>query len=70
MNMSESIMAPELCNCVLESNLKQLSMLLKGGADPNASDYDKRAPLHIAAADGNFPAVGGGLNNLLNNDIY
>ncbi len=33
------------------------SRLLAAGADANACDYDARCALHIAAAEGNLPAV-------------
>ena len=34
-----------------------MARLLKAGADVNAGDYDKRTPLHIAAAEVNLTAV-------------
>ena len=34
-----------------------MGRLMKAGADVNAGDYDKRRPLHIAAAEINLPAV-------------
>ena len=46
-----------LCKVVFEGSMEQLRLLLKAGADPNAIDYDKQTALHIAAADGNVPAV-------------
>lgn len=50
-------MAGLLCNAVFEGDLKLLRRLLHAGADPNEGDYDGRTPLHIAAAEGNVPAV-------------
>lgn len=45
----------------------QCSRLLLAGAEADACDYDQRTALHIAAAEGNLPAVkvlveGGGAN--------
>ena len=37
-----------------------MGRLMKAGADVNAGDYDKRRPLHIAAAEINLPAVRAG----------
>ena len=34
-----------------------MGRLMRAGADVNAGDYDKRRPLHIAAAEINLPAV-------------
>ena len=42
----------------LQGDLKLMARLLKAGADVNAGDYDKRTPLHIAAAEVNLTAVG------------
>jgi hypothetical protein len=55
--MSEVRQAALLCSAVSEGDLQLLKRLLAAGANPNAGDYDKRRPLHIAAADGNLPAV-------------
>lgn len=52
--------ASALCTAVHEGDMPLLRRLLRAGADPNAGDYDKRTALHIAAADGNLPAVRGG----------
>jgi ankyrin repeat protein len=57
MQMSEVRQAALLCSAVSEGDLQLLKRLLAAGANPNAGDYDKRRPLHIAAADGNLPAV-------------
>jgi ankyrin repeat protein len=54
---SEVRQAALLCSAVSEGDLQLLKRLLAAGANPNAGDYDKRRPLHIAAADGNLPAV-------------
>ena len=46
-----------LCTVVHESDLKLLRRLLRAGANPNAGDYDGRTALHVAASEGNLPAV-------------
>lgn len=50
-------MAAHLCTAVYEGDMRLLVSLVKAGANLNASDYDKRTSLHIAAADGNLPMV-------------
>ena len=34
-----------------------MRLLLTGGCDPNAADYDKRTCLHLAASTGNLHIV-------------
>jgi glutaminase len=46
-----------LCLASHYNDLPWLNMLLEAGADANGCDYDKRTPLHIAAADGHLKAV-------------
>eukprot|EP01094_Clydonella_sp_ATCC50884_P003087 TRINITY_DN1237_c0_g1_i1.p1 TRINITY_DN1237_c0_g1~~TRINITY_DN1237_c0_g1_i1.p1 ORF type:complete len:700 (+),score=298.04 TRINITY_DN1237_c0_g1_i1:87-2186(+) len=43
----------ELCRRVLEGDMDGLSALVRGGADVNAVDYDRRSALHVAACAGN-----------------
>jgi ankyrin repeat protein/CRP-like cAMP-binding protein len=50
-------MAILLCSTVYNGDLKLLRRLLRAGADVDAVDYDGRTALHIAAAEGNVPAV-------------
>jgi hypothetical protein len=49
--------AAYLCTAVYDGDSLKLRRLLHAGANANAADYDKRTALHIAAADGNLPAV-------------
>jgi hypothetical protein len=46
-----------LCGAVSRGDMPQLGNLLRAGADANAADYDRRTPLHVAAAESNLPAV-------------
>lgn len=55
--MPHVMTAAHLCTAVFEGDMPLLRRLLHAGASPNAGDYDKRTALHIAAADGNLPAV-------------
>lgn len=54
--------AQALCGAVSRGDTVQLKHLLQAGADPNAADYDRRTPLHVAAAESNLPAVRARLN--------
>lgn len=49
--------AHEMCAAITRGDIITLRNLLRCNADPNSLDYDRRAPLHIAAADGNLQAV-------------
>lgn len=42
---------------VVDGELALLRRYLTAGADPNWGDYDGRAPLHVAAAEGSVVAV-------------
>jgi hypothetical protein len=55
--MSPIVTASQLCTAVYDGDMPLLRRLLRAGANPDAGDYDKRTPLHIAAAEGNLPAV-------------
>ncbi|KAL4435944.1 hypothetical protein ABPG77_000706 [Micractinium sp. CCAP 211/92] len=46
-----------LCNCVFGGEFGLLKRLLRAGAHVDQGDYDLRTALHIAAAEGNLPAV-------------
>lgn len=52
-----ALQAALLCKCVFEGKIDMLKSLLRAGANSNSIDYDKQTALHIAAADGNLPAV-------------
>ena len=54
----ESASPLQCSSFLLQGDLKLMARLLKAGADVNAGDYDKRTPLHIAAAEINLTAVG------------
>lgn len=54
-----------LCNAVNSGDLQLLRRLLEAGYRADAADYDKRTPLHVAAAQGNLAAVSPGLMLLL-----
>lgn len=57
--------AQAMCSAITRGDIITLRNLLRCNADPNSLDYDKRAPLHIAAAEGNLQAVSGmGLSEL------
>lgn len=58
--MTPVMTASALCTAVYDGDMPLLRRLLHAGANPNAGDYDKRTALHIAAADGNLPAVSKG----------
>lgn len=55
--MDGIMVAAQMCECVYKRRLPMLARLLKAGADPDAADYDSRAALHIAAAEGFLDAV-------------
>lgn len=44
--------AVTLCTAVSDGNIKAVELLLDNGIDPNVWDYDMRAPVHIAAVEG------------------
>ena len=41
-----------LCDAAGNGNLDFVRQLIKAGCDPSRGDYDRRTPLHIAAANG------------------
>ena len=45
--------ASDLCAAAQKGDLDTIKKLLDYGADVNATDYEKRKPLHLAAAEGN-----------------
>ncbi|KIY93007.1 ankyrin 2,3/unc44-like protein [Monoraphidium neglectum] len=57
LGMEPVMLAAYLCKIVFEGKIDELRRVLRARADPNAVDYDKQSPLHIAAAEGNLPAA-------------
>jgi ankyrin repeat protein len=55
--LAESKAASMLCQAVFDGDIMLLRRLLWAGIHANASDYDKRAAVHIAAAEGNVSAL-------------
>lgn len=51
------LLGQELCNCVVKNDIETLKLWLRAGADPNASDYDKRTALHLSASEGNIKLI-------------
>eukprot|EP01104_Vermistella_antarctica_P005953 TRINITY_DN16698_c0_g2_i1.p1 TRINITY_DN16698_c0_g2~~TRINITY_DN16698_c0_g2_i1.p1 ORF type:complete len:506 (+),score=125.20 TRINITY_DN16698_c0_g2_i1:38-1519(+) len=49
---TNNAMATRFCRTASIGTLPGIEQMLKIGADPNEGDYDKRTPLHIAAAEG------------------
>jgi lysophospholipase len=63
----QSIMLPMiLCSTAGQGNVVNLAELLRYGANPNATDYDNRSPLHLACSEGHHDAakilIGSGAN--------
>mmetsp|Transcript_53075 Transcript_53075/g.149537 ORF Transcript_53075/g.149537 Transcript_53075/m.149537 type:complete len:383 (-) Transcript_53075:112-1260(-) len=56
--------ATYLCNAASTGDLHRLRKLVARGADINAADYDGRAALHLAAADGKLVVVNCLVNEL------
>eukprot|EP00899_Mesostigma_viride_P007210 jgi/Mesvir1/16490/Mv10045-RA.1 len=46
-----------LCKAASDNDLVLMKSLIDHNVDPNASDYDKRTPLHVAAAEGKTEIV-------------
>lgn len=61
LNLDGQGQAQVLCSAITRGDIPTLHNLLRCGADANSLDYDRRAPLHIAAADGNLQAVSSGV---------
>ena len=56
--MSSSKLALRLNTLVMDNNIASLRLhVVCGGVDVNCHDYDKRSPLHIAAAEGRVECV-------------
>lgn len=57
LEISESEAAFRACQVVYDRNLVGLRRLLKAGLPVNVADYEKRRPLHVAAAEGSLSCV-------------
>ncbi|KAF8054945.1 AKT1 [Scenedesmus sp. PABB004] len=57
LQLSPAELASALCGMVLEGEEALLRRYIAAGADVAAGDYDKRTPLHIAAAEGKLSTV-------------
>lgn len=57
LDMEEIAHAEYLCVAIYQGNMPLLKRLIRAGANVNATDYDMRRPLHIAAADGYLQAI-------------
>lgn len=55
--IEESLISSMLCQTIYHGNMSRLKKLLKAKINVDAVDYDKRAAVHIAAAEGNLPAL-------------
>jgi len=49
--------AAELCTAANSNNMREVTRLLKKGADPTRGDYDGRTALHLAACAGHFAVL-------------
>lgn len=57
LNMKEAEAASRACQFVFDGDMLTLRRILKAGLPVDCGDYDKRRPLHIAAAEGSTAAV-------------
>ena len=57
LSMSGSLAATTLCQAVDDGDILMLKCLLVAKIHVNASDYDKRTAVHIAASEGNVAAL-------------
>lgn len=57
LQLSKSELSTTLCSLVKENKHDLLQRFLAAGANADACDYDKRTPLHIAAAEGDLSMV-------------
>ena len=58
LGVSDSDLSGLLCTAVLDNDLELLKLFAAAaGSKLNSGDYDKRTALHIAAAEGNVPAI-------------
>jgi ankyrin repeat protein len=57
LQLSNSELSSALCSMVVEEQEGLLRRYIAAGANVAAGDYDKRTPLHIAAAEGKLAMV-------------
>jgi 60kDa lysophospholipase len=55
--LDQSKVVSEMCNAASLGDLSTLRRLIDVGVDPSLGDYDRRTPLHLAAAGGHVDAV-------------
>ncbi len=60
LNLGPGDLGSALCNMVQARDKMLLRAYLAAGADVDASDYDRRTALHIAAAEGDLDMVRAG----------
>ena len=57
LELSESEASSMLCELARDGDIERVRLLLEGGAEVNAADYDRRTCLHLAASEGNLSVV-------------
>jgi len=57
LDIGEAAMTVKMCSAARAGDLKKMKSLIASKGDPLAADYDKRTPLHLAAAMGHLHVV-------------
>jgi ankyrin repeat protein len=57
LSRSDTELSSKLCSLVVADEAELLHRYIAAGANVNVGDYDKRTPLHIAAAEGKMNFV-------------
>merc|ERR1712100_190093 len=57
LDLGEEAFVTELLDACTMGDLPRVRNLVKRGADPEGTDYDNRAPLHLAASEGHLNVV-------------